>query len=235
MAGGFTLVLRMGAGTDAALGFAQAFWTGSTTVGTAGADLTGPIGATVKPQSYMDVPVRDLRVVFEHTTLGTTSMTVTHPSSFDSAFALVDDNTFVSLALNDNVQRDAWLALIDTAAVETVCTQVVINRNTGGIDLRIGLAGDDAAATGGNCPSPRSFVGLGAVGDSSTVFNGNRSVANVPNLPKRGALLVRRQDMADLGDRGSCGAYLVDGWRNLGTSGARVLVNGAFTACPDAP
>ncbi|MDP2345758.1 MAG: tandem-95 repeat protein [Deltaproteobacteria bacterium] len=237
--GGFTLVMKAD-GTDDELEFDDARWTDATllaedVVSSRNADLvvgdgSGAAGES-KLRSYLNVKVDELRVGFAARTTGsrtfrfpgdlTLPINATGPAA--ASMQTLMSGGFVALA---SPPRASWLGVDPAFQLQAFCNRVGINvvgDTTGGqVDrLRIGILSNDQ----NDCDTPDSFVGIGS--SLGGTIAGNRSLGGVPSLTRHVAVLVRSNDLTDIGNRQSCDAhfqagFVVDGF---------YLVAGTRTFC----
>jgi len=212
--GGWTLIMKAD-GAQAQFDFDDALWENTTllaedTTVARNPDLivgngSGTTGES-KLRSYLSVKVDELRVGFAPKTTGSRAFTFVTPnialaSTAASARAVFQggQQTVASPA------RAQWLALNPAFRLQANCNLSAVNarKGSGGNRVRIGILGNEQ----NDCDSPDSFVGVGFSNTSTSAGNlatANGGGANDTNIPLHAAVLVRSDDLTDLGTRASC-------------------------------
>lgn len=157
--GGWTLALKIDGTILGTLYYGDALWTNATALNPDKPDLDMN---EAKLASFWSVPLTELRVGMNES--GTTRwLIVPLPVPGGVPASLLNLVTMGSNAPQTNLGRAAWEGLLSNGSLQTQCKWEGINAN--GM-IRIGIVDDES----GDCQSPDSFLGFGALPASSNQF-----------------------------------------------------------------
>ena len=244
--GGWTLVMKVDGG-DNGFDYDDARWTddqvgppasGDDPLIRAGATAALVVDNDLKLRAFLHVKVDELRVGFAPRIGGSTAFSfvkrrLAEPVEYNLLAGGLESArqlfTPTGERLLTSPGRDEWLEVNPEFSLQANCNRAGINvRGGGGLlpRVRVGILGNDV----NDCSNPDSYIGVGAAGDNANVA-GNRVFpfgATDRSIPLFSALLVRSNDLTDVGSFTTCGQVLAAGFVD---SGALYAVNGVPTSC----
>ena len=156
VAGGWTLAMKIDGHDTGALDYDDALWTNEVALNAGQPDLDRN---EAKLPSFWSVPMTELRVgMVEDTTTRWLVVPLAVAGGAVSLFYVIQNG-----APQTTLGRGAWEGLLANGSLQTQCAREGINAD--GL-VRIGIVADDD----GDCSSPDSFLGFGAVNASKGPF-----------------------------------------------------------------
>ncbi len=152
VAGGWTLALKIDGTNTSALDYDDPLWTNEVALGADQPDLDT---REAKLPSFWSVPMTELRVgMIEDGTTRWLGVPLAFPSGPVSLLYVIQNG-----APQTMLGRSAWEGLLAVGSLQTNCAWEGIDADS---LVRIGIVADDS----GDCQSPDSFLGFGAVNAS---------------------------------------------------------------------